>query len=366
MGGKQGLCTQMAGAGGIFQNSPGDSHAVVGRGTAADFVQDQQTLGGGVFQNGCHFRHLHHKGGLAGGQIIAGADPGEHPVYKTDPGAAGGYEGAHLGHQHDQRHLAHISGFTGHIGTGDDGNLVVLCAQLGVVGDKQSVLEHLFHHRVAAIGDGYLTAQGDLWAAVAPLNGDGCQRAQHIRGGYGGSRCLHPGGLHGKMLPELGENLVFQSGEPLFGGEHLLFQLFQFRCDVALAVGQSLLADVVHGYLVDKGLGNFNVVTENTVVADFQRADAGLLPLCGLNGQNGAGAALHNIPQAVCLLVSTGTDDAALPDSKGRLVHDGVFDQIGAVGEGINGLFQLGKEGRFQIAQLPFYLRQSPEAPGKA
>ena len=77
-----------------------------------------------------------------------------------------------------------------------------------------------------SIGDGNVPAQGDLRAAVAPLHRHGGQGAQHIGGSYRLSSQLHPGRLLGKVLPELGENLVFQGGEPILGGENLIFQLF--------------------------------------------------------------------------------------------------------------------------------------------
>ena len=125
MGGKQCLGAKLFGACHIFQNSSGDSHAVVCRSTSADLVQNQKTPGSGVLENGCHLGHLHHKSGLTGGQVITGADSGKHPIHKTDPGAAGGDKRAHLRHENDQRNLPHIGGFTCHVGTGDDTYLIV-------------------------------------------------------------------------------------------------------------------------------------------------------------------------------------------------------------------------------------------------
>ena len=52
-----------------------------------------------------------------------------------------------------------------------------------------------------------------------------CTAAVCVRGGYGGGSQLDPGSLFGKVLPKLGENLVFQGGEPVLGGEDLVFQL---------------------------------------------------------------------------------------------------------------------------------------------
>ncbi len=47
-----------------------------------------------------------------------------------------------------------------------------------------------------------------------------------------------------EVSQQLGKKLVFQRDEALVGAEDLVFQLFEFRGDVALAAGQRLLADV--------------------------------------------------------------------------------------------------------------------------
>ena len=365
VGGEQGFCPQTPGAGGVFQHRPGNGHAVIGGGAPADFVQNQQAPGGGVFQNVGDLRHFHHKGGLPGGQVVAGADAGEDPVSKADFRRAGGDEGSHLGHQDDQRHLAHIGGFARHVGAGDNADGVVLPTDAGVVGHKKGILQHGLHHRVPSALDGNFPSQGDFRTAVAPLNRHGGEAAQGVRSGHGGGGLLHPGGLLGKIFPQLGENLIFQGGEPVLGGEHLVFQLLQFLGDVAFAVGQGLLADVVFRHLVDKGLGYFNIISEHPVEAHLQGADAGFLPLRGLDGGDGAAAALHNVPQTVGFLAGALADDAALPDGQGRIVNQGVFNPVGAVRQGIDGLLQLPQQGRFAFLQLGLHLRQRPEAPGQ-
>ena len=149
---------------------------------------------------------------------------------------------------------------------------------MGVVGDEQGVLQHGLHHGMTAVFNGNFPPQCDFRAAVAPLHRHGGEAAQRVRGGYGGGGLLHPGGLLGKVLPKLGEDLVFQRGEPVLGGKYLIFQLFQLLGDVALAVGEGLLADVIRGHLIDKGLGYLNIITEYPVEAHFQGADAGFFP----------------------------------------------------------------------------------------
>ena len=140
MGGKQSFGPQRLFVSAVFQNSPGDGHTVKGGGAPADLIQDQERIFGGLMENIGDLRHLHHEGGLSGGEIVAGADAGEDPIHHADMGVFGGDEAAHLGHENDQRHLPHISGFTGHVGAGDDGHPLLLFAHKGVIGDEQAVL----------------------------------------------------------------------------------------------------------------------------------------------------------------------------------------------------------------------------------
>ena len=242
---------------------------------------------------------------------------------------------------------------------------MIAVSQGGVVGDEEGVLQRGLHHRMPSVHNGNLPAQGDLRAAVAPLDSHGGERAQRIRRGHGGGSLLHPGRLLGEVFPQLGENLVFQSGEPVLGGEHLVFQLLQLLGDVAFAVGQGLLADVVGGNLVHEGFGYLNIITKYPVEAHLQGADAGFLPLRGLDGRDGAGATLHDVPEPVGFRAGAPADDAALPDGQGRIVHQGVLDPVGAVRQSIHGLGKLHEHGGFHFGKLCLHLRQSPEAPGE-
>ena len=225
MGGKQCLGAQLSCVGGVFQHRPGDGHAVVGGGTPADLVQNQKTSGGGVFQNVRHLRHLHHEGGLTGGQVVAGADSGEHPVHHTHPGGLGRHEGADLGHDDHEGHLAHIGGFTGHVGAGQNGHLVAGATQIGVVGYKEGVGQHLLHHGVASGLDDDLRPVGDFRTAVAPLGRHRCQGTQHVYLRHGGGGLLNPARLHGHKIPHPAEQVVFQSHDPVPGRKNVGFQL---------------------------------------------------------------------------------------------------------------------------------------------
>ena len=120
-----------------------------------------------------------------------------------------------------------------------------------------------------SIGDGNFPPQRDFRAAVAPLHRHGSKGAQHVCRGYRLGCQLHPGRLLGKVLPKLGENLIFQRRQPVLGSQHLIFQFFQLLRDVPLTVCQGLLADVGVRHLIHKGLGDLNIVAEHPVKAHF-------------------------------------------------------------------------------------------------
>ena len=76
------------------------------------------------------------------------------------------YKGTDLRHQRNEGILTHISGFTRHIGAGDDEAAVSGAVEGGIVGHEHTALEHLFHHRVTPLGDGQHIAVVHHGAAV--------------------------------------------------------------------------------------------------------------------------------------------------------------------------------------------------------
>ena len=120
----------------ILYHSTGDAHAVKGRSAAADLIKNDQAVPGGMLEDLGHLGHLNHKGGLSGSQVVRSTHAGEDRIHNTEMSTGGGHEAADLSHQGDQGVLAHISGFTGHVGAGDEQHAVLVLVQQGVVGDK--------------------------------------------------------------------------------------------------------------------------------------------------------------------------------------------------------------------------------------
>ena len=227
--------------------------------------------------------HLNHEGGLAPGQVVTSTDPGEDPVGNADGGAAGRNKGADLGHQGDQGHLAHIGGFSCHIGAGDHQQLMLLVTKQGVIRYKALSQIHRFHHRVAPFGDLDQIAIIHHWFAVAPFGGHGGQCLQHIQGGQGSCGPADPAPLGGGLFPHHLEQTVLQLADPVFSPQNLLFVGFQFFSDVALTGGDGLAADIVGRYAGQIGSGHLDVVAKYLVVADLEGADAGAFPFLGLH-----------------------------------------------------------------------------------
>jgi hypothetical protein len=66
------------------------------------------------------FGHLHHEGGLAGGQIVAGADAGEDAIGDAQARRSRWNPAAHLGHQLQQAALAQVAALAAGVGAGED------------------------------------------------------------------------------------------------------------------------------------------------------------------------------------------------------------------------------------------------------
>ena len=358
VGGEQGLGPQELFVRAVLQHRPGDGHAVKSGGAPADLVQDEQGVLRGVAQDVRHLRHLHHEGGLAGAEVVAGADAGENAVHHADAGAGRRHERAHLGHEDDEGHLAHIGGFARHVGAGDDGHPLLLLPHKRVVGNKEAVFQNLLHHRMAAVPDLDDAGFVHIRPAVAVPHGHGGKGRQGVRLRHGGGRPLDALRGGGDLLPQLGEQLVFQRHHPVRGGEDGVLQILELLGDVPLAVHQGLLADVRIRHLVGKGLGYLDVVAEHLVVADLQRPDAGALLLLGLHLGDDALAALEDVTQAVYLLIIAVPDEAALPDGEGGLVADDGGDAAADVVQGVQLAPQLRQASGGEAVQLGGHLRQ--------
>ena len=85
-------------------------------------------------EDGCRFRHLHHKGRTSSCQVIARPNTSEHPVHHTQACRARWNERTHLRQDHDQRRLPQICGFATHVGAGEHQHSLRGGVQIQVIG----------------------------------------------------------------------------------------------------------------------------------------------------------------------------------------------------------------------------------------
>ncbi len=90
--GEECLCT--GGGGNVFDHRPGEGQSVVGRRTAANFIENDEAVRGGGVQDDGSFGHFHHESGTAARKIIGGADAGEDAVDEGQGGGRGRHPGS--------------------------------------------------------------------------------------------------------------------------------------------------------------------------------------------------------------------------------------------------------------------------------
>ena len=169
--------------------------------------------------------------------------------------------------------------------------------------------------------------------AIVVVHRDGRERAERVELGDEPRRALDAHALGGDGLTQGGENFKFERLVAVARGQNLLLKVFKFLGDVALAVHERLLADVRVGDEVLERIRDLDIVAEDLVVADLQRADAGLFLLARLDVGEKPLAARQNLVQAVDFGIVALADESALTHGKRRLVDERVADALRHVGE---------------------------------
>ena len=227
--------------------------------------------------------HLHHKGRLTAREIVRSADAGKDSVSDTDLGVRGGDKGAHLRHQHDQRDLPHIGGLARHIRTCDDGDTVVDIVEQDVVRDEHRVAQERLHHGVAAVLETDHGVLSNVGSGIAVVGGDVRKRYQHVKSRDRLRRLFDTVEVQCDLLAHRRKQLIFDGDGALLCAEDTALELFELGGDIALAVCERLLADIMLGHEVFIGIGDFDIVAEHAVVADLQLRDTRLLLLLGFD-----------------------------------------------------------------------------------
>ena len=185
---------------------------------------------------------------------------------------------------------------------------------------------------------------------MIPLRHKG-QGREHIHHGHSLGSLLNPQHLGSNVVPQLAEQAVFQSCQLLFGPQNRILQLLQLRRNIALRVGQGLLAHPGPGNHILVGVGDLQIITEYFIVLDFQIFDTCLVPLLGLQLCQPALALGLGLPEAIHILMIAVLDDVAVPDGDGRILLNSFFNHSLDIRQRIQILPQLTEKRRGKIFQ---------------
>ncbi|MEY3460037.1 MAG: hypothetical protein RL215_3194 [Planctomycetota bacterium] len=336
-----------------FCDGPGEGDPIIGAGTASDFVEDDEAAGGGCVEDAGGFCHFDHEGTLTASQFITGTDSREDAISNPDSGGSCGDEGADLGHDGDESGLSDVSAFTGHIGAGDDldssGAWIILSigrdSEPYVVGDELSGGEEAIEDGMSAVADIEDGGVFESGSAVASVGGDGGKAGEGID--FGERFCGSEEFAYGLCdeIAELVEEFEFECECAVFGAEDFVFVFLEFGGDEAFLVFECLFADVVRGDFVDICSGDFEVVAEDFVEADFEAVDTGAFDFASLVGGHPLSSAAHEVAEFVEFGIEAGANDAAVGDSWGWIFNEGGGDGVVDFGAEFDGVFEFLESG---------------------
>ena len=311
----------------MLGDRPGDADAVIGAGASADLIQHHQRSFGGVVEDIRGLVHLDHEGRIAAGEFVGGADPAENPVDLADPGRGGRHPASQMGEQRDEGDLTDIGGFSGHVRAGQQGDLLARRSQARVVGDEGTgagtAQQHTFYDGMPALFDLEDIRIVDHGPDPVRFPGEFGPAAQDVRlgDGLGGrEQGLGPGddlgqqGLEKLRLPGEGH---------LVGTQHLAFLGSQFLRGEPFGVHHRLLADIIGRDRGEVGLGDLDGVAEGSVVAHFQRLDAGAVLLVAFEVRDPCLAVRGEGAEPVQLGVETCPQRPAFAQVDGQFIRQG-------------------------------------------
>ena len=181
----------------LFGDGPGEGKAVERRGAAADFVQQHQAIRCRIVQNIRRLGHLDHESRATTGEIIRRTDARENPIDRADARTVRRDETAAIGKQHDQRRLAHVSGFTAHVRAGDEQHLP-RGRERRVIVDE--VIDGFLNNGMAARPNIYAALVGESRRDIVQRDGAFGQRTQHINFSDGARGALQGADVRQQLL----------------------------------------------------------------------------------------------------------------------------------------------------------------------
>ena len=242
-------------------------------------------------------------------------------------GGFGGDEGADLRQKHDEGGLTKEGGLTAHVRPGDDHDLRLLVVEVHVI--RHVALpegELLLDDGVAPSTDIDDEAIIDDGAGVALRDGHFGERTEAVQLSDDAGILLQWADEAREAYKEFAIETPFEAGDTLFGAEDLLLVLLELGEDVALGVGERLLACPVFGYLIIVGGAHLDVVAEDIIIGDLEGGDTRALTLAALELQEVFLAVGGEATELIQLAIHSWGDGDTTTESSGWLFGQRVLD----------------------------------------
>ena len=192
--------------------------------------------------------------------------------------------------------------------------MLPIVIQQYIVGDIRLAQRHLlFDNGVPPLPDVYHQPVVHIGADILVLRCHGSKRQQAVQLRHDIRIHLHLRHIVGQREHQLIVETILYHLYLLFRRQNLVLVLFEFLCDIALGIGERLLANPLGWHLLFVGVTHLKVVAEDVVIADFQALNACFLDLTLLQAQQVFFAVGMQVAQVVQLAVHASCDDSGSP-----------------------------------------------------
>ena len=236
----------------------------------------------------------------------------------------------------EHRDLADVGALARHVRAGENDEAFGFEIEPHVVGNKFFVGRELLEHRMPRFLKQEQTAVVHLGLEIiaflrerAPAEQD-VDFMQRARGVLDRPQMRYGGGA------EIEKKFVLELPRAFLCAEDFRFHLLQLGRHEALGIRQRLLARVVGGNGLQVRRADLDVVTEDLVVADLKRFDAGPFLLAALEIGEPFLAFDRSGAKFLERRVVAGADEAAFLQQNGRIVRERARIKIGQLGQGRN------------------------------
>ncbi len=254
----------------IFENGPGDAHAVVGRRSAAYFVEDDEAAIRERIQDSRGFHHFNHKGAVASRQFIPRPDTGEDSIENADLGGRRGNERADLREKAQERGHTKIGRLSRHIGPRQNDDPLPVRFKDDVIRDEDAVRKRGFHDGVTSPEDPDVSSLVQYRRDISSFTGDLREGTQDVDRGEKTSERLNCGYSLKDVANESLREGFLEFENFLFSEKAFFFKLLQLGGDVSLRVDESLPAFVVIRERCRLRFPEFEIISVDAVVSGLE------------------------------------------------------------------------------------------------